>query len=191
MKVSTLLMIFPITIPESILFNALLLFQEHLESLTEENFRKHLNALILRKSEKPKKLNEECHKYFTEIVSRQYNFDRGSIPLYEIMRLYIVFSINNDLLFSLFSLDNIEVNFLKTVSKANLVHFYLVNIDSFILYLITRIFHKILILIYMFSVLGKNLIDKDAPKRKKLSVRVLSKKISGEKMFYNYFLLEH
>ncbi|EDV22870.1 uncharacterized protein TRIADDRAFT_28404 [Trichoplax adhaerens] len=102
--------------------------KEHLELLTEENFRKHLNALIIRKSEKPKKLNEECHRYFSEIVSRQYNFDR----------------------------DNIEINYLKTVNKTELLQFYM------------------------------DLIEKDAPKRKKLSVRVVSRKVAGKSAYVHF-----
>ena len=52
-------------------------FQHHLESLTEEEFGRHRQALSLKRSEKPKKLKDECGKYWGEIISQQYHFVRG------------------------------------------------------------------------------------------------------------------
>ena len=52
--------------------------QHHLESLTEEDFGRHRQALSVKRSEKPKKLKDECGKYWGEILSRQYHFVRGN-----------------------------------------------------------------------------------------------------------------
>ena len=51
--------------------------QHHLESLTEEDFGRHRQALSVKRSEKPKKLKDECAKYWGEIISQQYHFVRG------------------------------------------------------------------------------------------------------------------
>lgn len=45
--------------------------------MTEEAFQKHIQALAIRRLDKPKKLSAECAKYWGEIISQQYNFDRG------------------------------------------------------------------------------------------------------------------
>uniref|UniRef100_A0A8C9VPF6 Insulin-degrading enzyme n=1 Tax=Scleropages formosus TaxID=113540 RepID=A0A8C9VPF6_SCLFO len=51
------------------------------EDMSEEAFQKHIQALAIRRLDKPKKLAAECAKYWGEIISQQYNFDRGkSLP---------------------------------------------------------------------------------------------------------------
>lgn len=90
--------------------------EEALEKMNEEEFQKHITALSVKRLEKPKKLGTQCAQYWSEIVSQQYNFDR----------------------------DDIEVNFLKSVSKEDLIKFY------------------------------KDTISHDAPKRHKLSVHIVS-----------------
>lgn len=47
------------------------------EEMSEEAFQKHIQALAIRRLDKPKKLSAECAKYWGEIISQQYNFDRG------------------------------------------------------------------------------------------------------------------
>lgn len=49
--------------------------------MTEEAFQKHIQALAIRRLDKPKKLSAECAKYWGEIISQQYNFDRGKAKL--------------------------------------------------------------------------------------------------------------
>ena len=51
--------------------------QHHLESLTEDDFERHQQALSVKRSEKPKKLKDESGKYWGEIISQQYHFVRG------------------------------------------------------------------------------------------------------------------
>ena len=48
-----------------------------LTEMNEEAFNKHIQALAIRRLDKPKKLAAECAKYWGEIISQQYNFDRG------------------------------------------------------------------------------------------------------------------
>ncbi|XP_021171992.2 insulin-degrading enzyme isoform X2 [Fundulus heteroclitus] len=67
-----------------------------LEEMSDEAFQKHIQALAIRRLDKPKKLSAECAKYWGEIISQQYNFDR----------------------------DNIEVAHLKTLTKENIINFY-------------------------------------------------------------------
>uniref|UniRef100_A0A8D0AT95 Insulin-degrading enzyme n=1 Tax=Sander lucioperca TaxID=283035 RepID=A0A8D0AT95_SANLU len=70
--------------------------EKAVEEMSEEAFQKHIQALAIRRLDKPKKLSAECAKYWGEIISQQYHFDR----------------------------DNTEVSYLKTLSKENIMHFY-------------------------------------------------------------------
>lgn len=45
--------------------------------MSDQEFRNHVEALAVRRLDKPKKLSSECTKHWKEILSRQYNFDRG------------------------------------------------------------------------------------------------------------------
>uniref|UniRef100_A0A3B3DJ11 Insulin degrading enzyme n=1 Tax=Oryzias melastigma TaxID=30732 RepID=A0A3B3DJ11_ORYME len=74
----------------------LLSMEKVLEEMNEEAFQKHIQALAIRRLDKPKKLSAECAKYWGEIISQQYNFDR----------------------------DNIEVAHLKTLTKEAIINFY-------------------------------------------------------------------
>ncbi|KAG7269730.1 hypothetical protein CRUP_037614 [Coryphaenoides rupestris] len=93
--------------------------QESVGQMSDEAFQKHIQALAIRRLDKPKKLAAECAKYWGEIISQQYNFDR----------------------------DNIEVSYLKTLTKENVMQFY------------------------------QDLLAIDAPKRHKVSVHVLSREM--------------
>ncbi|CAH2322379.1 insulin-degrading enzyme isoform X2 [Pelobates cultripes] len=70
--------------------------EKSLEDMSDEAFQKHIQALAIRRLDKPKKLSAECAKYWGEIISQQYNFDR----------------------------DNIEVGYLKTLVKDDVIKFY-------------------------------------------------------------------
>lgn len=50
-----------------------------IEDMSEEAFQKHIQALAIRRLDKPKKLSAECAKYWGEIISQQYNYDRGNV----------------------------------------------------------------------------------------------------------------
>uniref|UniRef100_A0A8C4JBN1 Insulin-degrading enzyme n=1 Tax=Dromaius novaehollandiae TaxID=8790 RepID=A0A8C4JBN1_DRONO len=95
--------------------------EKGIEDMTEEAFQKHIQALAIRRLDKPKKLSAECAKYWGEIISQQYNFDR----------------------------DNIEVAYLKTLTKDDIIQFY-----------------KVLLAI-------------DAPRRHKVSVHVLAREMDS------------
>ena len=55
----------------------LITMEKSIEDMTEEAFQKHIQALAIRRLDKPKKLSAECAKYWGEIISQQYIFDRG------------------------------------------------------------------------------------------------------------------
>ncbi|XP_029496768.1 insulin-degrading enzyme-like isoform X2 [Oncorhynchus nerka] len=95
--------------------------EKSVEEMNDEAFQKHIQALAIRRLDKPKKLAAECAKYWGEIISQQYNFDR----------------------------DNIEVSYLKTLTKENIMQFY------------------------------RDLLAVDAPKRHKMSVHVLSREMDS------------
>ncbi|XP_071337418.1 insulin-degrading enzyme isoform X2 [Trachinotus anak] len=95
--------------------------EKAVEEMSEEAFQKHIQALAIRRLDKPKKLSAECAKYWGEIISQQYNFDR----------------------------DNIEVAYLKTLTKENIMQFY------------------------------RDRLMVDAPKRHKVSVHVLSREMDS------------
>ncbi|XP_077053085.1 insulin-degrading enzyme isoform X3 [Siphateles boraxobius] len=95
--------------------------EKSVEEMGEEAFQKHIQALTIRRLDKPKKLAAECAKYWGEIISQQYNFDR----------------------------DNIEVAYLKTLTKEHIMQFY------------------------------RDLLAIDAPRRHKVSVHVLSREMDS------------
>uniref|UniRef100_A0A8C4F7H0 Insulin-degrading enzyme n=1 Tax=Dicentrarchus labrax TaxID=13489 RepID=A0A8C4F7H0_DICLA len=95
--------------------------EKAVEEMSEEAFQKHIQALAIRRLDKPKKLSAECAKYWGEIISQQYNFDR----------------------------DNIEVAYLKTLTKENVMQFY------------------------------RDRLTVEAPKRHKVSVHVLSREMDS------------
>ncbi|CAL1547485.1 unnamed protein product [Lymnaea stagnalis] len=70
--------------------------EEILESMSNDEFNKHVTALSSKRLEKPKKLVQQNNKYWTEIISSFYNFDR----------------------------DNVEVTFLQKLTKDDLLKFY-------------------------------------------------------------------
>ncbi|XP_068709633.1 insulin-degrading enzyme-like [Montipora foliosa] len=70
--------------------------EDYIKSMSDQEFKNHVEALAVKRLDKPKKLSTECSKHWKEILSRQYNFDR----------------------------DNIEVALLMTVKKDDIVSFY-------------------------------------------------------------------
>ena len=47
--------------------------------MSDEAFQKHLKALMTKRMEKPKKISGQNSRYWSEILSQQYNFDRGMV----------------------------------------------------------------------------------------------------------------
>ncbi|XP_054708191.1 insulin-degrading enzyme-like [Uloborus diversus] len=91
-------------------------FEKYIQEMTDDEFQNHILSLSTIRLEKPKKLSVQTAKYWLEIASRQYNFDR----------------------------DNIEVECLSSITKEELYNYF------------------------------KDMIAYDAPRRKKLSVHVIS-----------------
>jgi len=61
--------------------------KEMIENFSEKEFENHVNALIMKKLEEPKKLVDECRKYWQEIMSKQYNFRRPTIEADELRKI--------------------------------------------------------------------------------------------------------
>lgn len=71
-------------------------FDRHIQDMSDEEFQNHIQSLSTLRLEKPKKLHMQTVKYWLEISSRQYNFDR----------------------------DNLEVAALQAITKEELYSFY-------------------------------------------------------------------
>lgn len=56
--------------------------EKAVEEMSEEAFQKHIQALAIRRLDKPKKLSAECAKHWGEIISQQYHFERGDLQLH-------------------------------------------------------------------------------------------------------------
>ncbi|KAM0735141.1 Insulin-degrading enzyme [Formica fusca] len=69
---------------------------EHISTMSEEQFEKYKKALATLRLEKPKMLSSLCVIFWNEISNQQYNFDRA----------------------------NIEVAYLKTITRQQILNFY-------------------------------------------------------------------
>ena len=69
---------------------------DYIKDMSDEAFQKHLKALMTKRMEKPKKISGQNSRYWSEILSQQYNFDR----------------------------ENVEVDFLKTVKNEDVYKFF-------------------------------------------------------------------
>ena len=58
-----------------------MIFQKMLAEMENSEFEKFKESLAVHRLEKPKKLSEECSRYWLEITKQQYNFDRGTPSL--------------------------------------------------------------------------------------------------------------
>jgi hypothetical protein len=54
-------------------------FQKNVETLTDEEFRNHVDVLIQKKLEKDKKMENEIHRWWNLIDTRWYQFDKGKV----------------------------------------------------------------------------------------------------------------
>ncbi|KAJ8935785.1 hypothetical protein NQ314_012635 [Rhamnusium bicolor] len=89
---------------------------EYINDMSEEEFLRHREALAAQRLEKPKQLSTQTNRFWSEITAQQYHFDRA----------------------------NVEVAYLRTLSKCDIIEFY------------------------------KQLLKNNADSRKKLSVHVVS-----------------
>lgn len=48
-----------------------------LSEMSDEELKRHVDALVVTKLEDPKKISKQCDIYWGEILSHQYNFERG------------------------------------------------------------------------------------------------------------------
>lgn len=87
-----------------------IVIQDLLENLSEEEFVCHREALAAQRLEKPKRLNALTARFWSEITSHQYNFDRTQI----------------------------EVAYLRTLTKDDVIKFFTVSIN----------YHSVLVWLY-------------------------------------------
>ena len=55
---------------------------ETLAAMEENEFNQHVEALATKRLEKPKKLSVRNGRYWSEILSQHYNFDRDQIEVW-------------------------------------------------------------------------------------------------------------
>ena len=55
--------------------------EKTLEDLSEEEFQSHVEALATKRLEKPKKLSVRNSRFWSEILSQHYNFDRDNVEV--------------------------------------------------------------------------------------------------------------
>ena len=62
-------------------------FETTITQMTDQEFSNHVQAVSLRKLEKPKRVSQECSKYWGEISSKQYHFHRAKVEVEELKKL--------------------------------------------------------------------------------------------------------
>lgn len=64
--------------------NFIKITKETIGKMTDEEFKTHVDALILTKLEEPKKMSKQSDIYWNEIMGHQYNFDRENAEVAEL-----------------------------------------------------------------------------------------------------------
>ncbi|XP_065316067.1 insulin-degrading enzyme-like [Gordionus sp. m RMFG-2023] len=65
----------------------LLHMEDYISEMNDSVWQKNVESVIINLSEKPKKMVELGYKYWGEIISNQYNFDRDQLEIEEIKRI--------------------------------------------------------------------------------------------------------
>lgn len=71
--------------------------------MSDDEFLRHREALAAQRLEKPKQLTTLTHRFWSEITAQQYHFDRASV----------------------------EVAYLRTLTKTDVIEFYKVSISFY------------------------------------------------------------
>jgi len=61
--------------------------QDALDNMSQEEFKAHVEALAIKRLEKPKKLSVRNGRYWSEILSQHYNFERDKVEVGELRKL--------------------------------------------------------------------------------------------------------
>lgn len=118
--------------------------------MDEDEFNRHKTALAAQRLEKPRMMSTLSTVFWSEISSQQYNFDR----------------------------TNIEVAYLKTLTKEQILEFFKVNLLilcffrrflSFAIIELKRYINDRFVILFF-----QEVIHAKAPKRRKLAVHILS-----------------
>lgn len=56
-------------------------FKQKLADMSEKDFQSHVKAVIIRKTEKMKNLNQESNRLWTFIGNEMYDFESSKIPV--------------------------------------------------------------------------------------------------------------
>lgn len=83
--------------------------------MSDEQYERHKKALATLRLEKPKKLSSQCAIFWNEISNQHFNFDRA----------------------------NIEVAYLMTITREQLLNFYKVQFIFFYTIFLHKIFKEI------------------------------------------------
>lgn len=94
--------------------------QKYIEKMSPEEFQSNKQALAARRLEKPKKLPHLAAKFWMEILSQQYNFDRGKLLTKALPTLT----------FAAVS-DRLEVECLESLTKEDVIAFFKVTAEFF------------------------------------------------------------
>ncbi|KAG1681085.1 Insulin-degrading enzyme [Nymphon striatum] len=102
--------------------------EDIIENMSDEEFQQNKTSLSEKRLEKPKRLYQQSNKYWSEIVSNQYNFDRGV----ELLFANFLVEHNNGASQPTRHLGakvgmqpyNIEVEELKSITKEDLLKFH-------------------------------------------------------------------
>ena len=57
--------------------NFIQITKETIGKMSDEEFKTHVDALVLTKLEEPKKMSKQCDIYWSEISTHRFDFDRG------------------------------------------------------------------------------------------------------------------
>lgn len=63
------------------------ILQQTLKDMSVEEFERHKTALSVRRQEKPKQLSHRAVRYWSEITTGQYFFDRDDVEVEELMQI--------------------------------------------------------------------------------------------------------
>lgn len=103
-----------LTTSSDVLHDSVSTFQDTIRKMENDEFEKHKEALAVKRLEKPKKLSTLSMNYWSEIVSQLYHFDR----------------------------DNIEVEYMRTLTKQDIIEHYEVSLMCIFCYLVFSVIYK-------------------------------------------------
>lgn len=90
--------------------------RQQILNMSEEEFAEHREALIVRRQERPKRLNALTSRHWDEIATEAYSFDRGACNFFS--------NATNPLRCCAVRSDVVEVAALRELSKQDVLNFF-------------------------------------------------------------------